>query len=111
MSLEERIAAAVTPIVAEFAVDVYTGDAQEYCVCNATEIPGAFGDGRPRAVRYLVQLHWYFPPRRRDPRDVKRRLRAALGGLRGCTWPTVEDASDREGGHLVFEFEAVDGDV
>lgn len=110
MSLEDRIAAAVTPIVAELAADVYTGDAREYCVYNMTEIPIAFGDGRPRAIRYLVQVHWYFPLRR-DPRETKRTLRAALGGLQGCTWPTVEDAGDREGGHLVFEFEAVDGGV
>jgi len=110
MSLGERIVDAVTPIVAECAANVYTGDAQEYCVYNMTEIPTAFGDNRPRAIRYLVQVHWYFSLRR-DSRTGKRALRGALGRLRGCTWPTVEDAGDREGGHLVFEFEAVDGEV
>ena len=110
MSLEERIRETVTPIVPEFAADVYTGDADSYCVLNATEMPESFGNNRPRAIRYLVQLHWYFPMRT-DPRDTKRALRAAIGGLRGCTCPTVTDATDRDGGHLVFEFQAVDGAV
>lgn len=110
MSLEERIKAAVSPIVPEFAADVYTGSADSYCVFNATEMPTAFGDNRPRAIRYLVQLHWYFPLRM-DPIATKRALRGAIGGLGGCTWPSITDAGDRDGGHLVFEFEAVDGGV
>ena len=110
MSLEERIRETVTPIVPEFAADVYTGDADSYCVLNATEMPEGFGDDRPRAIRYLAQLHWYFPLRT-DPRSTKRALRAAVGGLQGCTWPTVTDAGDLTGGHLVFEFQAVDGAV
>lgn len=110
MSLEERIRTAVTPIVPEFAADVYTGDADSYCVFNATEMPEGFGDDRPRAIRYLAQLHWYFPLRT-DPRATKRALRAAIGGLQGCTTPSVVPATDQDGGHLVFEFHAVDGEV
>lgn len=110
MSLEERIRTAVTPIVPEFAADVYTGDADSYCVFNATEMPEGFGDDRPRAIRYLAQLHWYFPLRT-DPRATKRALRAAIGGLQGCTTPSVVPATDQDGGHLVFEFQAVDGEV
>ena len=110
MSFSEQIQEAVTPIVPEFAADVYTGNASSYCVLNATEMPDGFGDNRPRAIRYLAQLHWYFPLRT-DPRDTKRALRAAIGGLRSCTWPTVTDATDRDGGHLVFEFDAIEGIV
>ena len=110
MSLEERIREAVTPIVPEFAADVYTGDADSYCVLNATETPDVFGDDQPWAIRYMAQLHWYFPLRI-DPRAVKRKLRSAIGYLDGCTWPIVTDASDLDGGHLVFEFQSVDGDV
>ena len=110
MSLEERIREAVTPIVPEFAADVYTGDADSYCVLNATEMPEGFGDDRPRAIRYLAQLHWY-SPLRTDPRATKRALRAAIGGLQGCTTPSVVPATDQDGGHLVFEFQAVDGEV
>lgn len=110
MSLEERIRTAVTPIVPEFAADVYTGDADSYCVFNATEMPEGFGDDRPRAIRYLAQLHWYFPLRT-DPRATKRALRAVIGGLQGCTTPSVVPATDQDGGHLVFEFQAVDGEV
>lgn len=110
MSLEERIKETVTPIVPEFATDVYTGDADSYCVLNATEMPDSFGNNRPHAIRYLVQLHWYFPLRT-DPRATKRALRAAISGLRGCTTPSVVPDTDKDGGHLVFEFQAVDGAV
>ena len=53
MSLEERIREAVTPVVPEFAANVYTGDADSYCVLNATETPDSFGNNRPRAIRHL----------------------------------------------------------
>lgn len=110
MSLGDRIVAAVNPIVPICQANVYTGDEEEYCEYNATEIPEAFGDNRPRAIRYLVQLHWYFPLRS-DPRAVKRQIRKAIMAQTGFTCPTVTDASDRDGGHLVFEFEVVDGEV
>ena len=110
MSLQARIRQAVTPLVPEFAADVYTGDAQSYCTLQATQVPVAFGDNRPHAVRYLAQLHWYFPLWA-DPTATMRALRAAIGTSRGCTWPTVTDAGDLDGGHLVFEVDAVDGEV
>ena len=107
MSLEETISAAVTPYVPEFSADVYTGESDNYCVLNITEIPDQFGDDQPLCVRCLAQLHWYFPLRM-DPRQVKKEIREAIGGLDGCTWPTVTDATDLDGGHLAFEFEAVE---
>ena len=110
MSLGDRIVAAVTPIVPVCMANVYTGDAEEYCEYNATEIPDAYGGNRPWAIRYLVQLHWYFPLRS-DPRAVKRQIRQAVMAQTGFTCPTVTDASDLDSGHLVFEFEAVDGEV
>lgn len=108
MSFGERLKATVETVVSPCVADVYTGDEAEYCVWTATEAPSAYGNNRPRAVRYLASVHWYFPLQT-DPTDKKERLRAAIGGLRGCTWPTITPASDLDGGHLVFEFEAVEG--
>lgn len=110
MSIEAAIIDAVTPIVAVCVPTLYEGDAAEYCEMNMEEIPTAHGDDVPHAIRYLVQLHYYFPPVGHNPNATKKALRRALGGL-GGTWPTITNASDEVSGHLVFEFEMVDGDV
>ena len=110
MSLEERNQGGGDAIVPEFRADVYTGDADSYCVFNATEMPTAFGDNRPWAIRYLSQLHWYFPA---WDGSQGHKAGAADGDQRpaGCTTPSVVPATDKDGGHLVFEFQAVDGEV
>lgn len=106
--IEERIRLAVTPHVKELAPTIYLGAAEEYCTWNATEVPQAFGDGRAHRVKYLVQVHWFLPLRRR-PYAKKQALRRALMGTPGFTAPTVTDATDGEGQHYVFEFEALGG--
>lgn len=110
MSIETKIISAVTPIVAVCVPTLYEGEAAEYCEMNAEEIPTAHGDDVPHALRYLVQLHYYFPPVDHNPSATKTALRRALGALDG-TYPTVTNASDEVSGHLVFEFEMVDGDL
>lgn len=109
--IDDRIRAAVEPLVAVCVPDLYTGDEQEYCTYNYNEIPAAFGDSRPHAVRYLVQVHWFLPLKRR-PYPKKKALCRALGTMQGCqTWPTIVNANDELGQHYVYEFEAVSGDV
>ena len=53
MSLEERIKAAVVPIVPICVADHYTGDAEECCTFNFSEIPEGFGDNRPEPCAAL----------------------------------------------------------
>lgn len=106
--LEERIQAAVTPIVPELAENVYTGGADEYCTWNASEIPQAFGDGMAHRIKYLVQVHWFLPKERR-PYAKKQALRRALMGTPGFTAPTIVPGGDGDGQHYVFEFEALGG--
>lgn len=106
----DRIKAAVEPLVPVCVPNLYTGDAKEYCTYNYNEIPAAFGDNRPNAVRYLVQVHWFLPLKQR-PVPKKKALRRALGTLPASTWPTIEDASDALGQHYVYEFESVDSEV
>ena len=108
MSVGEKICSAVRPIVHEIMAGSYTGDADSYCTYNMSEQPMAFGDDTPWVIRYLIQLHWY-APLGINPTATKRALRAAILGA-GFTAPVVEDASDLDGIHLVFEFEDVDGD-
>lgn len=111
MTLDSKIRAAVEPYVPVCVPDYYTGDAEEYCTYNYNEIPDVFGDNAPSAVRYLVQVHWYLPLKRR-PQPKKRQLGRALGRIqRLATWPTVENVSDDAGQHYVYEFQAVDTQI
>lgn len=110
MTVEEKILAAVTPLVPECEENLYGGDAEEYCTYNFNEIPDGFGDNRAHAVRYLCQVHWFLPLRRR-PQPKKKQLRQALAAVRGFTTPEIVNASDEIGQHYVYEFQAVDGEV
>ena len=112
MNMDERIRAAVLPIVQVCAPDFYDGEADTYCTFNMTEIPTAFGDDAPHAVRYLIQLHLFAPGQPKPPstRMLRKQLcRAVLEA--GFTYPEVTNAGDKEEQHYVLEFEGVDGDV
>lgn len=108
MSIDDRLRAAIEPLVAEIVPDLYQGDSKEYCTYNYTEVPDGYGDNLPHATRYLVQLHWFLPLKRR-PQPKKKKLKQALAAVRGFTAPTVTNASDEIGQHYVFELVAVEG--
>ena len=109
MSINTIIRAAITPIVPECVPDQYGGTATEYCTFNYSEIPDAFGDELPGAIRYLVQLH-YFLPTGTNPCAKKKQLKNALLNA-GFTYPSVTNASDADGQHYALECEYSDGDV
>lgn len=119
MSINERIIAAVTPIVPTCVPGVYVpGVGQEnavYCTFNYSENPDSFGDDAPEAMRYLCQLHFYAPQRSADGMSnntlaTRKALRRAIFAA-GFTYPSAEDASDEEYQHYVLEFQDVDGEV
>ena len=108
MATDERIVAAVTPIVPICEPDEYTPEsgevvAEEYCTYNVDSIPIVFGDDGTRYTRELVQVHWYLPLGRR-PTEKRLELCRALQAA-GFTYPSVQNASDRDGQHWVFECE------
>ena len=112
MNIDERIRAAVLPIVPICEPDLYDGEESTYCTFNMEEIPTAFGDDAPHAVRYLIQLHLFAPgwPKPPSTRQLRKQLcRAVLDA--GFTYPEVTNASEKETQHYVLEFEGVDGDV
>ena len=61
MSLDEIIKEAIKPLVPVCVIDVYGGQAEEFCVYTYTEEPVYYGDNEPDSIRYHVQLHWIFP--------------------------------------------------
>lgn len=87
--------------------NVYTGDALEYVVTNYTALPQVFAERLPAAQRYLVAVHYYLPEKM-NPNAQKLAISAALS-RQGFTWPSIENASDDEGQHWVFECEYVNG--
>lgn len=107
MTVNEAIEAAVEPLVPVCVPDRYDGDAPEYCVFNANEVPSVFGDDCAEAIRYLVQVH-YFLPRGQNATAKKRQIRHALEET-GFTSASIENASDEDGQHWVIECEWLGG--
>lgn len=113
MAIDERIVAAVTPIVPVCVPDEYdpgSGEAAEvYCTYNFDRQAIVYGDDAPVAVQSLVQVHWWAPLGLRPWPTIQSLCRAILAA--GFTYPRVENASDATGQHYVFEFEDADGEI
>lgn len=106
MNIDERIRAAVLPIVPVCEPDFYDGLESIYCTFNLNEIPVAFGDNAPRHSRCLIQLHLFAPghPKPVTTRQIRWDLcRAILAA--GFTYPEVTNASEKDEQHYVLEFE------
>lgn len=117
MGLNERLCAAVTPVVAICRPDEYVPEPgenpDEYCTYNRAEYPRLFAAGKPRRVVYLYQLHYYLKLGA-NPETKLRALKLAVLAA-GFTAPSAVNASDVDGQHWVLEFEASeawpDGDI
>lgn len=117
MGLNERLCAAVTPIVAICRPDEYVPapgeNPGEYCTYNRAEYPRLFASGAPRRVVYLYQLHYYLKRGVNPEAKLWALKRAVLAA--GFTAPSAVNASDADGQHWVLEFEGAeawqDGDV
>lgn len=107
MTVNETIIAAVTPVVSVCVPDIYTGESEEYCTFNYPEVPECFGDDRPTIYRCPVQLHYYCP-KGWNSLPKRRALRRAILDA-DFTAPEVENASDEDGQHFVFEFDVLGG--
>ena len=108
MSLNEKIIGLVKPIVGICKPDSYTGDAEIYSTFQYTEMPEGAGDDLPAALRCAVQLHLYLPPRTNSI-GLRRQLRKVIAASEWFTAPSVTNASDLNGQHFVFEFDALEG--
>lgn len=100
MNTDNAIKAALEGVLPLFP-NQYTGNELEYLVYNYSTIPDVFAEGVPHAARYFVQVHLYLPTKR-NPNALKLQISRALHDA-GFTWPSIENASDREGQHYTFE--------
>jgi hypothetical protein len=106
MSCDEAINAAFGEILPLFP-NVYTGEELTYLVYNYYVIPEVYASSVSHASRYSIQLHLYLP-HKENPNAIKLAIiNACIGG--GFTYPSMTNASDKDGQHYVFEFEYCNG--
>ena len=114
MTIETLIESAVKPVIPVCVPWQYSGEAMEYCVYAYSELPDEWGDDAAGAIRYVVQLHWFFPwtPKVTADPEVQRKKKAIRSALvaAGFTFPSIESAGDGEWMDLVFECE-IEGEV
>ena len=119
MSINERIIAAVTPVVLTCVPEPYDPDigeaASEYCTFTYSESPDSFGDDAPEVIRYLISVIYHAPLRRSSGESnntlaTRKALRQAIFAA-GFTYPNVEPLTDEVGQRFAFEFEGFDGEV
>lgn len=111
MSCDEAIIAAFSEIPdgtvpLPIYPNIYTGDALSYLVYNYYVIPEVFADSVSHAARYSVQLHLYLP-HKTNPNTIKLAIISAC--FKVFTFPSMTNASDKDGQHYVFEFEYCNG--
>ena len=118
MGLNERLCAAVTPIVSVCVPERYEAaagetPAEEYCTYNYFDRAMMFANGRPRRIVRDYQLH-YVLPSGTNPEPTKQRLLYALV-CAGFAVAGIQDASETDKDdadifgapvqHWVFEFQ------
>lgn len=111
MTLNERIIAVVTPIVAVCVPDLLVTEPgetppEEYCTFNFPLEPEAIADDAAQLQRALVQLH-YLAPLKANTVATRRALWQALATVDAFTAPDITNATDQTGQHYAFEFEAI----
>lgn len=107
MSCAEMLQTALSPSGLPVFPNVYTGDEDEYLVTNYTTIPEVHAEGVADAARYLIQVHYYLPPKQ-NPNAVLEALSLALAAA-DCTCPEIVPAEEKNKQHYVLECEYCDG--
>lgn len=103
MTVQELIRDTIRPLVPEVTPEPYDGDASTYCTYQAAELPTLFANGRPDTIRYHAYLHLYLPAGE-NPIRLKSCIAKAIWTV-GATYPSITNASDKDGQHYVFAFE------
>lgn len=102
MSINETIKDALDGL-APVKADTYTGKEEVYLTFGYTSVPAAHADDEPTHERFLISIH-LFAPTGHNTVELRRKVKKALANA-GTTWPSMENASDKDGQHLVFECE------
>lgn len=111
MTLEEKLVAAVVPIVPICRPHYYRRSSdekmpEEFCSYSFDRLPTLFSSGRPGKLRKSFLLN-YCCPINVNPAEKIIALANAIVDA-GFTYPTVTDASDEDYGNYAFEFEGIE---
>lgn len=104
MSINSTVKAALDP-VAPVKADTYEGDEAVYITFGYASIPDGYADDAPEYERYLLSVH-LFAPIGYNTLKKRKAIKRALSGI-AETYPSMVNASDKEGQHLIFECELV----
>ena len=107
MSVDEIIVTALDPFGYDIDNNVSFSKTKSYFAFNYTVIPTDYADDAPCHERYLVQVHFFCPLNVNITR-LKKAVRKSLYAA-GLTWASLEDASDENSRHIVFECEIAEG--
>ena len=117
MTINQRIIAAVTPVVPICKPEVYIPpDDQEqieeiYCTFEVDEDPIS-GDNLALISIFNCAVHLFAPYHSLDGKSVntigiRQQLKTAIASAEDFSIPSIEDDSDAFGQHFVFQFQAV----
>lgn len=111
MTMNQRIIEAVKDTdLTCWPWDVYQASQDDllsaYLVFNYETVPETFGANDVPYDKYLIQLH-LFTPRSTDTVSLRKSIKKMIHQA-GFTRPSEENASDSDGQHYVFEFEAIE---
>lgn len=104
MTINERIRAAVTPVIPDCVPGEYTGDNESYCTFDVIETPDLLAEGTAHAVVAIVVLHWYRPKNTNPNAAIAQLVRGIVA--QGGTYPTITHGAEE----TMLEFE-LDGDA
>lgn len=103
MSVASRLIAAIRPLGYPISQNQYIGEQPVYFVFNLSAFPADFADDEPQHERVMVQLH-LFAPHTTNTTMLQKEVKAAIRDA-GFQYPVLENASDEDNQHLVFESE------
>ena len=107
MTVEARIVNALKPFGDTVENGPHTGDEERYYCFYLNRFGALYADDEPEAEKALIQVHLFAPL----TENLSQRIRETQRALRdsGFLWPVVTDASDRDGRHIVFETQWLEG--
>lgn len=99
MTINERVRAAVTPVIPDCVPGEYTGDSETYATFDVIETPDVLAEGTAHAVVATVVLHWY---RSKNIKVEPVRTQLVQNLLsQGATYPTITHGAEE----IILEFE------
>lgn len=107
MSINQKIITTLSGFGDPVSPGIYQGTEERYFTFNFSTIGTDFGDDAPQQEKYLVQVHFFCSLSFNSVGRAKQIKKSLFQN--GFTWPTMANASDQDGQHLVFECEAAEG--